>query len=116
MTAAALEVASPVGVIAGGGAMPFAVADSLRARGFDPTAAERFRHHWIAIGQYGRAKKLFRAENCKNLVFIGTLVRPSVSEIRLDWATLLVIGRVWSAFRGGDDHLLSGVGRIFEQD
>jgi DUF1009 family protein len=36
MTAAALEVASPVGVIAGGGAMPFAVADSLRARGFDP--------------------------------------------------------------------------------
>src|SRR5579863_2306361 len=96
MTAAALEVASPVGVIAGGGAMPFAVADSLRARGLDPilfalkgvcdpTAAERFRHHWIAVGQYGRAKKLFRAENCKNLVFIGTLVRPSLSEIRLDW-------------------------------
>jgi DUF1009 family protein len=127
MTAAALEVASPVGVIAGGGAMPFAVADSLRARGLDPilfalrgvcdpTAAERFRHHWIAVGQYGRARKLFRAENCKNLVFIGTLVRPSLSEIRLDWATLLVLGRVWSAFRGGDDHLLSGVGRIFEQD
>jgi DUF1009 family protein len=127
MTAAALEVASPVGVIAGGGAMPFAVADSLRARGLDPilfalrgvcdpTAAERFRHHWIAVGQYGRAKKLFRAENCKNLVFIGTLVRPSLSEVRLDWATLFVMGRVWSAFRGGDDHLLSGVGRIFEQD
>src|SRR5579863_4451805 len=127
MTAAALGVSSPVGVIAGGGAMPFAVADSLKARGLDPilfalkgvcdpTAAERFRHHWIAVGQYGRAKKLFRAENCKNLVFIGTLVRPSLSEIRLDWATLLVMGRVWSAFRGGDDHLLSGVGRIFEQD
>ena len=127
MTAAALEVSSPVGVIAGGGAMPFAVADSLKARGpdpilfalrgvCDPTAAERFRHHWITVGQYGRAKKLFREENCKNLVFIGTLVRPSLSEIRLDWATLLVMGRVWSAFRGGDDHLLSGVGRIFEQD
>src|SRR6202161_3366822 len=127
MTAVAFEVSSPVGVIAGGGAMPFAVADSLRARGLDPilfalrgvcdpTAAERFRHHWIAVGQYGRARKLFRAENCKNLVFIGTLVRPSLSEIRLDWATLLVMGRVWSAFRGGDDHLLSGVGRIFEQD
>src|ERR1700689_2084248 len=127
MTAAALEVSSPVGVIAGGGAMPFAVADSLRARGFDPVvfglrgvcdpaAAERFRHHWIAVGQYGRARKLFRAENCKNLIFIGTLVRPSLSEVRLDWGTLLIMGRVWSAFRGGDDHLLSGVGRIFEQD
>src|SRR5580658_3416071 len=127
MTAAAVEVASPVGVIAGGGVMPFAVADSLQARGLDPilfalkgvcdpAATERFRHHWIAVGQYGRAKKLFRAENCKNLVFIGTLVRPSLSEIRLDWATLRIMGRVWSAFRGGDDHLLSGVGRIFEQD
>jgi hypothetical protein len=127
MTAAALGVSSPVGVIAGGGAMPFAVAESLKARGLDPVlfglkgvcdpaAAERFRHHWITVGQYGRAKKLFRQENCENLVFIGTLVRPSLSEIRLDWATLRIMGRVWSAFRGGDDHLLSGVGRIFEQD
>jgi UDP-2,3-diacylglucosamine hydrolase len=127
MTAAALAVSSPVGVIAGGGAMPFAVAESLKARGLDPilfalkgvcdpAAAERFRHHWITVGQYGRAKKLFRQENCRNLVFIGTLVRPSLSEIRLDWATLGIMGRVWSAYRGGDDHLLSGVGRIFEQD
>jgi DUF1009 family protein len=127
MTAAALEVSSPVGVIAGGGVMPFAVADSLKARGIDPilfalkgvcdpTATERFRHHWITVGQYGRAKKLFRAENCKNLVFIGTLVRPALSEIRLDWETIRVMGRVWSAFRGGDDHLLSGIGRIFEQE
>jgi hypothetical protein len=107
--------------------MPFAVADSLTARGLnpvlfalkgvcDPVATERFRHHWITVGQYGRAKKLFRAENCKNLVFIGTLVRPALSEIRLDWETIRVMGRVWSAFRGGDDHLLSGVGRIFEQE
>jgi UDP-2,3-diacylglucosamine hydrolase len=127
MTAAALEISSPVGVIAGGGVMPFAVADSLRARGLDPvlfalkgvcdpTATERFRHHWITVGQYGRATKLFRAENCKNLVFIGTLVRPALSEIRLDWGTLRVMGRVWLAFRGGDDHLLSGIGRIFERE
>src|SRR5580693_10504252 len=107
--------------------MPFAVADSLTARGIDPVvfalkgacdplAAERFHHHWISVGQLGRAEKLFRAENCRNLVFIGTLVRPSLSEIRLDWATVRVLGRVWAAFRGGDDHLLSGIGRILERD
>jgi hypothetical protein len=127
MTGAALEISSPVGVIAGGGVMPFAVADSLRARGLDPVlfalkgacdpaAAERFRHHWITVGQIGRATRLFRAENCKNLVFVGTLVRPGLSEIRLDWGTLRVMGRIWSAFRGGDDHLLSGIGRLFEQE
>ncbi len=127
MTIRALEIASPVGLIAAGGVMPFAVADSLVARGIDPVlfalkgacdpvAVTRFRHHWISVGQLGRAVKLFRSENCRDLVFIGTLVRPALSEIRLDWGTLRVLGRVWAAFRGGDDHLLSGIGRILEQD
>jgi DUF1009 family protein len=127
MTDSALDISSPVGLIAAGGAMPFAVADSLVARGLtpvlfalkgacDPVQVARFRHHWISVGQLGRAIKLFRSENCRDLVFIGTLVRPALSEIRLDWGTLRVLGRVWAAFRGGDDHLLSGIGRIFEQD
>jgi DUF1009 family protein len=77
---------------------------------------ERFRHHWIAVGQYGRAVKLFRAENCRDLIFIGSLVRPALSELRLDWGSLRVIRRVVAAYRGGDDHLLSGIGGILEQD
>jgi hypothetical protein len=127
VTSEALEISSPIGLVAGGGAMPFAVADSLVARGIkpvlfglrgacDPVRVERFRHHWISVGQIGRATKLFRSENCRDLVFIGTLVRPALSEIRLDWGTLRVLGRVLTAFRGGDDHLLSGIGRILEQD
>jgi DUF1009 family protein len=127
MTNQVLQISSPVGLIAAGGVMPFAVADSLTARGInpvlfalkgacDPVRVERFRHHWISVGQVGRAVKLFRSENCRDLVFIGTLVRPALSEIRLDWGTLRVLGRVWAAFRGGDDHLLSGIGRILEQD
>jgi UDP-2,3-diacylglucosamine hydrolase len=120
-------ISSPVGLIAAGGAMPFAVADSLAARGIDavlfalrgacdPARVQRFRHHWISVGELGRAVKLFRAEGCRDLVFIGSLVRPALSEIRLDWGTLRVIGQIWSAFRGGDDHLLSGIGRILERD
>jgi DUF1009 family protein len=127
MTNEVLQISSPIGLIAAGGVMPFAVADSLVARGLnpvlfalkgacDPVRVARFRHHWISVGQVGRAVKLFRSENCRDLVFIGTLVRPALSEIRLDWGTLRVIGRVWAAFRGGDDHLLSGIGRILEQD
>jgi DUF1009 family protein len=127
MTDEALQITSPVGLIAAGGAMPFAVADSLKARGIepvlfalkgacDPTRVGHFRHHWISVGQLGRAAKLFRNEGCRDLVFIGTLVRPALSEIRLDWGTLRAISHVLSAFRGGDDHLLSGIGRIFERD
>jgi DUF1009 family protein len=127
MTNAAPDIASPVGVVAGGGAMPFAVADSLAARGItpvlfplrgacDPVRVEKFRHRWISVGQLGRATRLFREEGCRDLIFIGSLVRPSLSEIRFDVMTLRLLGSVIRAFRGGDDHLLSGVGRILEQD
>src|ERR1700736_4033272 len=126
VTNEALEISSPIGLIAAGGVMPFAVADSLTARGIDPVlfalkgvcdpvAVARFRHHWISVGQFGRAAKLFRAENCRDLVFIGTLVRPALSERRLDWGTVRAIGHLAASFRGGDDHLLSGIGRLFEQ-
>lgn len=120
-------LASPVGLIAGGGVLPFAVADSLLARGItpilfalkgfcDPVAVARFRHHWVPVGQIGRLKGLMRGEQCRDLVFIGTLVRPALSEIRLDWGTLRAMRHILSAFRGGDDHLLTGIGRIFEDD
>jgi UDP-2,3-diacylglucosamine hydrolase len=103
------------------------VADSLLARSIvpvffalrgvcDPVAVARFRHHWISIGQLGRLTNLLRAENCRDLVFIGALVRPALSEIRLDWKTVRAMASVLKAFRGGDDHLLSSVGRILEKD
>ena len=122
-----LQISSPIGLIAAGGVLPFAVADSLLARDIspilfalkgvcDPAQVTRFRHHWISIGQRGRLTRLLRAENCRDLVFIGTLVRPALSDIRLDWGTIRVIREVWAAFRGGDDHLLSGIAGIFERD
>src|SRR5438445_5226119 len=127
MTSAAPNLSSPVGVIAGGGAMPFAVADSLIVRGIgavifalkgacDPAAVVRFRHHWISVGQIGKATRLFRSEGCRDLIFIGSLARPALSDLRLDWGTLRAMAHLAASFRGGDDHLLSGVGRIFEQD
>jgi DUF1009 family protein len=126
-TAPPLELSSPIGLIAAGGMLPFAVADSLLARGITPVffalkgicdAAQvaRFRHHWISIGQLGRLAALLKAENCRDLVFIGALVRPALSEIRLDWKTVRAMPSVLKAFRGGDDHLLSSVGRILEAD
>jgi DUF1009 family protein len=127
LTNQAVQISSPIGLIAAGGVLPFAVADCLIARGIDPVffalrgvcdpvEVARFRHHWISIGQLGRLAKLLRVENCRDLVFIGALVRPALSEIRLDWKTLRAMPGVLKAFRGGDDHLLSSIGRILEND
>lgn len=116
---------APVGLIAGGGTLPFTVAEQLVAQGRKPVLfalrgfcdveqVARFTHHWVSIGQFGAAKRLLRAEGCRDLVFIGSLVRPALSELRLDFGTLRVMPSVIRAYRGGDDHLLSRVGRIFE--
>jgi DUF1009 family protein len=115
---------APIGIICGGGRIPLAVADAAHKRGravvafalrgwADPEI-ERYRHYWIALGQLGRLFRLAHAAQCRDLVFIGTLLRPAISQIRLDWTTVRLLPRIVAAFRGGDDRLLSGVAQIFE--
>ena len=125
MTAQA-ALSGTVAIIAGSGALPFAVARSLQARGIapvlfairgfcDPVQTAQFSHHWVALGQFGRLTRLIQAAGARDVVFIGGLVRPALSDIRLDWGTLKLIPSFAKALRGGDDHLLSGVSRMFEQ-
>ena len=125
MTARA-DSSSTVGIIAGSGVLPFSVAELLRARGrssflfairgfCDPVRVAQYPHHWVALGQVGRLTRLMRAEGCGDIVFIGGLVRPALSEIRLDLGTLRAIPAIARALRGGDDHLLKGISRIFER-
>lgn len=124
--AADSATSSTVGIIAGSGVLPFSVAELLRARGIapfvfavrgfcDPVRVAGFPHHWIALGQVGRLTRLMRSEGCRDIVFLGGMVRPALSDIRLDWGTLRAIPDIAAALRGGDDHLLSGVSRIFER-
>jgi DUF1009 family protein len=80
----------------------------------DAKAVAAYSHHWIALGQLGRFCRLARAEGCDELVFVGGLVRPSIWQLRLDWQALMQMPLIIRSFRGGDDHLLSGVGRLFE--
>src|SRR5271168_5156117 len=110
----------PLAIICGGGSFPGAVADAVARRGrrpvmfgikgwADAAVIGRFAHHWIAIGQAGRFFRLARAENCREVLFIGTVLRPPLAQLRLDWRTIVLLPRVISFFRGGDDKLLSGV-------
>jgi len=119
------DAGGPLAIICGGGAFPYAVADAVVLRGrrvvlfplrgwAAPAEVGRFPHHWIAVGQLGRFVRLARSEGCHDLVCIGSLVRPAISKIRLDLTTLRILPRLIRGFRGGDDHLLSTIGGIFE--
>src|SRR5947207_14527362 len=103
-----------IGIIAGAGALPFAVANTIRARGevplllglkgyCDAAAMVGWPHHWIALGQFGRVFALLRAEGCRDVMAIGSMVRPAVRELRLDFQTLRMMPSLIGAFRGGDN-------------
>ena len=48
------------------------------------TAVERYPHHWVHIGQIGKFMRLARAAGCRDVVFIGSLVRPSLWQVHPD--------------------------------
>jgi DUF1009 family protein len=124
--ATAVSEEGPLALICGGGSMPLAVAESVTARGrrvvlfpLRGTAAEqidvrRFAHHWLYIGQIGKFMRLARAAGCRDVVLIGSLIRPSLWQVHPDFTGLTFLPKVIRAFRGGDNHLLSGMGRLLE--
>jgi UDP-2,3-diacylglucosamine hydrolase len=126
--AAAVPMAEngPLAIICGGGSLPFAVAEAVGKRGrrpvffairgwADPQRVALYPHHWVALGQFDRFCRLARREGCRDVVLIGSLVRPAVWRIRPDFKTVRLLPRILRLFRGGDDHLLSGVAAILEE-
>jgi UDP-2,3-diacylglucosamine hydrolase len=113
-------------IICGGGTLPFAVADAVIKHGrrvvlfairgwADPKRVVGYPHYWAAVGQFGAFCRLARREGCRDVVFIGSMVRPAIWQIRPDFKTLRLLPRIFGIFRGGDDHLLKGVAAIFEE-
>ncbi len=116
----------PLAVVCGGGSLPLAVADHVTARGrrvllfplrdaADPNDYVGREHHWIHVGQFGKVMRIARDQGCREIVLIGSLVRPSLWSRWPDWTTLKMLPRIVAAYRGGDDHLLSNVARLVEQ-
>jgi UDP-2,3-diacylglucosamine hydrolase len=116
---------TPLAIVCGGGSFPAAVAEAVSRSGrplvmfgingwADPNVAERYSHHWVALGQVGRLVRLARLEGCRQAILIGTVLRPPLTKIRLDWPTIRAVPRILRAFRGGDDQLLKGVAGIIE--
>jgi hypothetical protein len=115
----------PIGIVCGGGSVPFAVADGalgnrrvmlFAIRGYaDPKRVAGYPHHWIGACEIGRLCRLARREGCRELVFIGALQRPKLREMRTDLLTWRLLPRLVRLFRGGDAHLLEGIVKIFEE-
>jgi DUF1009 family protein len=106
--------------------LPLAVADAALKRGravvlfpirgwADAAALAGHQQHWVWFGDFGSFCRVARAQGCRDVVFIGSLVRPGILQLRPDFKTLRLLPRIIQMFRGGDDHLLRGIASIFEE-
>jgi DUF1009 family protein len=115
-----------LGIIAGGGELPRAIAESARnagrsvfvlaLTGITDEWARGFPCEWFTLGEPGRAMKALRAHGCSDLTFAGRVQRPRFSELKLDAKGMLVAPRVISAALKGDDALLRSLVDLFERE
>jgi len=113
-----------LGILAGGGQMPVAVASAalrkgrsvhiVAIRGEADGAIEAFPHTWIGWGEIGRILKALDSHDCRELVIIGSVKRPDLNKIRFDLGALWNLPRLIGITIGGDDSVLARVVRFFE--
>lgn len=114
-----------LGIMAGGGNLPVAVAEAALAekrpvyvvgvRGAAGKSIERFAHGWVKVGEFGRLVSLLNQHECQDIVIIGSIQRPELSDVRFDLGGLKSLPYFVRLALGGDDHLLSGIVRFMEQ-
>jgi DUF1009 family protein len=117
---------SPLGLIAGGGDLPRRLAAHVRATGRDvfilslrgfasPDLLASYPGAEAAMGEIGKAIKLFREAGCSELVFAGTVTKPDISALRFDLHGMSLVPQLAAAAGKGDDALLRVVVGAFEK-
>ncbi|MDR1694285.1 MAG: UDP-2,3-diacylglucosamine diphosphatase LpxI [Lactobacillaceae bacterium] len=106
-----------LGIIAGGGAIPRMLIETClkEKRDFFVLAIEgnadkelitdKIPHKWIRIGQAGTGFKVLKDEKVKDVVLIGTIKRPTFSELVPDLRTTVFFSKI-AAKSLGDDGIL----------
>lgn len=119
-------MSAPIALICGGGRFPLAAAKAaqdggqpvflLALKGIAEPGVEAFPHLWLGVGQLGAALREIERIGAKKLCFIGGLGRPEFADLRPDWGAIRRIPDILRLLKGGDDHALKGVIKLFEQE
>jgi len=117
---------SKLGIIAGGGDLPRAVAEAAREGGREVFVVSLTGKHddWtnqfpceaVSLGEMGKTLRALSSNNCKDIIFAGKVDRPRLSDVRLDTKGALLMPRVAAAALKGDDALLRAIVEIFEKE
>jgi DUF1009 family protein len=116
-----------LGIIAGSGRLPLAVAEAARENGrsvfvlalegmANPDEVSPFPHGWASLGEIGKAIKLLKQAGCSELTMAGKVPRPEFTKLKLDARGALALPRVIAAAMKGDDALHRTMMLIFEKE
>jgi DUF1009 family protein len=115
-----------LGLIAGGGGLPLALAEHcrdtgrpyfvIRLRGFADAAIEAHPGDIAGIAEIGRIIGLARAEGCESLCFAGVVRRPDFASLKPDLRGLAWLPGAAMAARRGDEALLRFLMSAFEKE
>jgi DUF1009 family protein len=114
-----------LGLIAGGGGLPLALAEHcrqggrpcfvIRLRGFAEPAMDAFPGDVAGIAEIGRIVKLARDAGCEALCFAGLVRRPDFAALKPDLRGLTWLPGAMLAARKGDEALLRFLMSEFEK-
>jgi DUF1009 family protein len=115
-----------IGIIAGGGDLPPALAQHckdigrdyhvFRLRGFADQPIDAFPGDVVGIAEVGRLIGLLKATGCGRLCFAGYVKRPDLSALKPDFKGLAIIPGAIAAARHGDDALMRYMMSVFEAE
>jgi DUF1009 family protein len=114
-----------LGIIAGGGELPRAIAEGARANGREVFVValeksgdwtEKFPHDRSSMGLVGRTLRLLREHDCREMVFAGYVDRPNFFKLRYDLKGLSWFPPVLWAMRKGDNTLLDAMVGLFARE
>ncbi|HEX4636875.1 MAG TPA: UDP-2,3-diacylglucosamine diphosphatase LpxI [Rhizomicrobium sp.] len=116
-----------LGLIAGGGELPRAVAHAARASGrpvfvvpllgsITENWVQDFPHEFLSPGEPGRIIKALKAAGTGEVLLAGRVDRPKFSEMKLDAKGVLLLPKAIAAAKKGDDALLRFIVGICEDE
>lgn len=117
---------APLGLIAGLGELPVAIADNavatgqgvyvIRLRGFEEPGLGTHPGSVLGLGEVGAVIEHLKAAGCKDIVFAGNVSRPDFKSLKLDLRGIALLPKVISQARKGDDALLRVLIGEFEKN
>lgn len=82
----------------------------------EPAVVGPYPHVRVRIGAAGRILALLREAQCRDLVVVGPVKRPSMLDLRPDAEGVRLLARIGRAAFGGDDGLLAAVLRVLGEE